>query len=523
MSSSVIENSTSNVEKTNESPETTAPQVSTTNTSPWETLDHQPGALKTKAGNKLLTIEDALKKNGTNNSSTKTQNHSFKQSKIEQVSIPVKKEDEEQWNPVDLTHLLITDAPPRSSKNGNGRFKNGNNGSKRRSDNSSKSDRNRSSNNNKREGKEKLPHGENKKQSESGDYKKNSSSSSSNFSKSNNYNNKESNSFRKNKSQTPKLNVSDEKKPLTEDSKAKEENKKAENVVKSSEPVEQVKKEEKKEEEEQEQVTKESKDGETNKESEPKQFNGEYQPRFPSNYKSKKPYTEGSSSRYPRKPFNPNHKHYSNDHYNSENKKPYEKRPYQPRTYNNRYNNSYQNRSYSNSQQPIILPIYQKQFPYEVYHECAKQLAYYLSVDNLEKDEFMVKNLIDKNGYVQLSQLLNFKKLKQLSENGNFEIVMTAIFIILSQQLDEPNDVEVALLDSMSEYIATDVYGNKNPYDCYILRNLKWVNKDFESNPRVFNPVTAFGVNDFISYSIQKPIVLEQEKEEEKKIEETQE
>lgn len=468
MSVSAIEDSS----KTEKTSVTSAPLKA----SPWEILDHQPGALKTKGGNKLLTLEDALKKPNSGTFS-KQQNNLSSQTRNDSTSIPVKREDEEKWNPVDLTHLLITDAEPKSGRNSSGRFKNANGGSKRKQ--SPKSDKNKSNNSSKREGKDKIVRGENKKQSdEKASTSKLNNSAKQEYSKSSKY--------------TAPNTLANDEKSYSKEEPVEEEPSSSENEVESE-------------------GTENKKEGrESKKETEATYSNGDYKPSISPNYKGNKPVYDGFK-KFQRKPYNPNHRYnQSGEHYSSDNRKPYEKRPYQSRSYNTRYNNSYQNRGYSNNQQtPIILPIYQKQFSYAVYNECSKQIAYYLSIENLEKDEYLVKNLMDKTGYVQLSRLLSFKKLKQLSDNGNFEIVMTAIFIILSQQLESTNDIEVALLDNQSEFIETDAYGNKNPYDCYILRNLQWTNTD-ETNPRVFTPVTAFGVNDFISYSIQKPFEEEE-------------
>ncbi|XBW37354.1 hypothetical protein QEN19_002934 [Hanseniaspora menglaensis] len=469
MSTTVIENKTTEVVAPKKESKN---EINHSKSSPWEILDHQPGALKMKGGNKLLTIEDALKNTGQNGSVSKTSISNFKH--LNPDSVLVKKESEEQWNPVDLSHLLITDAPPKIEKGSDGRFKNG---STRRKSANLKGDKSKLGS--KKNSKDKSLHSENKKNNENNEHR--------------NQNNLSRSSFRKHENNLKKTKVDMDtvKQFAIKNKDVSFENEKqvtdgTENLsVTSTEHTDNI-----------------SLKGALS--SAP--VNSDFQKLSP-HYKGKKPFHEGFTANQ-RKPYHSKHKinNQSFDQNNVHNKIPYEKRSHHPRAYNTRYNSSYQNRTFNHyNQQPIILPIYQKQFPSTVYYDCAKQLAYYLSQDNLKKDEFLVKNLMDKTGYVQLSQLLNFKKLKQLTQNGNFEIVMTALFIILAQQLDQTEDIEVALLDSVSEYVATDIYGNKNPYDCYILKNVKWENEDTETNPRVFNAVTVFSANDFISYSIQIP------------------
>lgn len=77
--------------------------------SPWEEVVIVPGSARIHNGRKLPTLSDTLKnpKKVTAPSTNKPQ--------IE-VDSSLKPENKEQWNPVDLSHLLVTDAPQKPSR-----------------------------------------------------------------------------------------------------------------------------------------------------------------------------------------------------------------------------------------------------------------------------------------------------------------------------------------------------------------------------------------------------------------------
>lgn len=125
---------------------------------------------------------------------------------------------------------------------------------------------------------------------------------------------------------------------------------------------------------------------------------------------------------------------------------------------------------------------------------------------------------MDKAGYVQLSSLINFKLLKIASKEGNFEIIMTTLYMILANHLGLAHEdkIEIGLLPNTSEYIGTDEFGVQFAYDFYVLRNRSWSipEETREKITKAYKPVVVFHANDFYSYSIQKPEQKEQKEEE---------
>ncbi|KAL6937242.1 hypothetical protein ACO0OL_001803 [Hanseniaspora opuntiae] len=401
--------------------------------SPWEEVVIVPGSARIHNGRKLPTLSDTLKnpKKVTAPSTNKPQ--------IE-VDSSLKPENKEQWNPVDLSHLLVTDAPQKPSRALN-----------RRNTANSSSKRNSKSNNQSR--------------SKSHDKASNKKADSAKLEKTHPRSNKS-------KFDTEK---DYKKKPVnkTHSNRGKFEGKRFK-VIDSASSTE---------------YSEQSSEGSSLDNSEVKAKDEK------SFVKSDKPYHKRNHDSSSFKPHG------------------YQKRN-GGRTYKDKYNKY--NRSFYQSVPNV--PVLPKSYDYETYYKCAKQLAYYLSVENLSKDNFLVENLMDKAGYVQLSSLINFKLLKIASKEGNFEIIMTTLYMILANHLGLAHEdkIEIGLLPNTSEYIGTDEFGVQFAYDFYVLRNRSWSipEETREKITKAYKPVVVFHANDFYSYSIQKPEQKEQKEEE---------
>ncbi|KKA02448.1 RNA-binding protein HuSRO9 [Hanseniaspora uvarum DSM 2768] len=431
--------------------------------SPWEEVVIVPGSARVQNGRKLPTLSDTLR------NPKKTTVSSQNKPRIE-VDASLKPENKEQWNPVDLSHLLITDAVPKASRNNNKR-NNSNNSSKKNLSKNSHSSRG-------------------KKTTDGKDYS-NKKSDSSKFDKS------------QSRSHKSKFETDKEykKKPAhkSTSTRGKFDGKKFK-VTDSSSSTEYS-----------ESSTSEGSSVNNSNEDKPKEEK-HYS-------KSDKPYYKKEYHNGEYKPRNHENSTYRPYGYQKKNggSRPYNREKY------NKYNRSAYYQSTPN------VPVLPKSYDYETYFKCAKQMAYYLSVENLNKDAYLVENLMDKAGYIQLSSLVNFKLLKIASKEGNFEIIMTTLYMILANHLglSQEDKIEIGLLPNTSEYIGTDEFGVQFAYDFYVLRNRSWSipEETREKITKSFKPVIAFHANDFYSYYIQKPEQQQVQKEEvkESKQEEHQE
>ena len=100
--------------------------------SPWEEVVIVPGSARIQNGRKLPTLTDVLTNPKKNNSLAQGK------PKIE-VDASLKPENKEQWNPVDLSHLLVTDAVSKPTRNSNNKRNKSNNPTKRNSKNTQSS------------------------------------------------------------------------------------------------------------------------------------------------------------------------------------------------------------------------------------------------------------------------------------------------------------------------------------------------------------------------------------------------
>ncbi|KAL6947390.1 hypothetical protein ACO0QE_002273 [Hanseniaspora vineae] len=103
--------------------------------------------------------------------------------------------------------------------------------------------------------------------------------------------------------------------------------------------------------------------------------------------------------------------------------------------------------------------------PYFAAQKVAKQLQYYFGEQNLTKDAYLKNQISSKNGFIPLSLISKFYRVVNLSYGGDPNIVLGALYEIVSNSTAE-SSIEVAILKENLE--------NDDVLSKYVIRSSNW-------------------------------------------------
>lgn len=146
---------------------------------------------------------------------------------------------------------------------------------------------------------------------------------------------------------------------------------------------------------------------------------------------------EEGSAEHQQQQNNKQHKRFNNKHHHNNNRKPQQQNGSNPRTNNPnfRHNNNQKHRNFRPQQMAQLYSmLYPLNYSMMAVNSVARQIEYYLSEENLAKDDYLKQN-ISKDGFVPLSLLAKFYRLLNMSLGGDLNIIMAALReIVVNEQ-----------------------------------------------------------------------------------------